>query len=53
MKTGKIVAALTALALVFLSHMANAEPSAPLKAEQLAPDFNLPAVRDFRFPGKD
>lgn len=34
MKTGKIVVALTALALVFLSHMANATPSPPLKAEQ-------------------
>lgn len=42
MKTGKIVATLMALALVFLTHVANAEPSATLKVGQPAPDFNLP-----------
>jgi peroxiredoxin Q/BCP len=55
MKTGKIVAALMALALVFLNHVANAEPSATLKTGQPAPDFNLPdqdgktrTLEDFR-----
>jgi len=42
MKTGKIVAALMALALVFLNHAANAEPPPALKVGQPAPDFNLP-----------
>jgi peroxiredoxin Q/BCP len=42
MKTGKIITALMALALVFLNHVANAEPSATLKVGQPAPDFNLP-----------
>jgi thioredoxin-dependent peroxiredoxin len=55
MKTGKIVAVLMALALVFLNHAANAEPSATLKVGQPAPDFNLPdqdgktrTLEDFR-----
>jgi peroxiredoxin Q/BCP len=42
MKTGKIITALMALALVFLNHVANAEPSATLTVGQPAPDFNLP-----------
>ena len=55
MKTGKIITALMALALVFLNHLANAEPSATLKVGQPAPDFNLPdqegktrTLEDFR-----
>jgi len=42
MKTGKMIAALIALALVFSNQVANAEPSAILKVGQSAPDFNLP-----------
>ena len=42
MKTGKMIAALMALALVFSNQVANAEPSATLKVGQSAPDFNLP-----------
>lgn len=55
MKTGKIIAVLVALALVFSNHVVNAEPSATLKVGRPAPDFNLPdqngkthTLEDFR-----